>query len=276
MIRVALSHDIDRTEKTYQFFTKPTRALFQGRFKAFILLLKTFFHFENYWTFDDIISIESNFNVKSTFFFLNESIKFSLKKPKSFVLAFGRYNILSPKITNLIKWLDKNGWEIGVHGSYNSFQNVNLLKHEKEVLEKIVGHEVIGVRQHYLNLIDKTWENQNLAGFKYDSSYGSTKLTGFLNNKTTPFNPLKNTFTVFPLVIMDTCFMENENRWNDLDLYLDICEKENAILVVNFHNHVFNENEFPGFRDAYIKIIEICKKRNAVFNTISEYYHNKG
>jgi peptidoglycan/xylan/chitin deacetylase (PgdA/CDA1 family) len=274
MIRIALSHDIDRTRKTYQFFTKPLRVLIKGRYKEFYLLFKTLFKKNNYWTFEDILNIETSYDVKSTFFFLNESIRFNILKPNSFILAKGRYNILDPKIVNLIKRLDKNGWEIGVHGSYNSFQNKTLLQKEKKVLEKILGHQVIGIRQHYLNLNKDTWDIQQSAGFLYDSSYGSTRSIGFINNKYLPFQPLGTEFTVFPQVIMDACFMANKNRWKELDKLLDICEKKNAILVINFHNHVFNENEFPNFRDAYIKLIAKGKERGAHFATLSDHLSN--
>ena len=40
-------------------------------------------------------------------------------------------------------------------------------------------------------------------------------------------------------------------------------------------NHLsFNENEFPGYLRTYCEIIEACKKRNAIFKTLGEYYNN--
>lgn len=274
MLRIALSHDIDRTRKTYQFFTKPLRALSKARFGEFWSLLSTSFKAGNYWTFEDIIKIESDFNVKSTFFFLNESIKFNFFQPKSFKLSQGRYNIKETKIVNLIKWLDENGWEIGVHGSYNSYKKLEFLKDEKETLQNILGHEVIGIRQHYLNLNQDTWKKQHALGFKYDSSLGFTRDIGFKDNKIQPFQPLNNDFTIIPLVIMDTCFMTKKNHWDELDKLFNVCEKENAILVVNFHNHVFNKKEYPGYREAYIKIIEKGIERRGDFRTLSEHYKN--
>ena len=274
MIKIALSHDIDRTKKTYQFFTKPTRALLNRDFKSFRKLLSTTFKKGNYWTFDDIIEIERSFNIRSTFFFLNESIKFNILKPSSFVLSHGRYNINEPKIVNLIKWLDNNGWEVGMHGSYNSYQDLELLKKEKMQLESILDHSVEGVRQHYLNLNKDTWHKHFVTGFKYDSSFGYTREIGFKEDQFLPFKPLDNDFTVFPLVVMDACFMSTPNRWSRLDDLMDICEKKNAILIVNFHNHVFNNLEFPNFRDAYIRIIEKGIQRNADFQTISTHLKN--
>jgi len=274
MLKIALTHDIDRTKKTYQHISKPIRALLKGNIRECIKLLGTVLKRGNYWTFEDIVQIESRYNVKSTFFFLNESIKFNILRPKTFKLSFGRYNIFNPKIINLIKKLDNNGWEIGVHGSYNSYKNIELLKAEKNALESIVGHPIMGVRQHYLNLDYHTWSKQNEAGFSYDSSYGYTRSIGFKDNIFRPFHPLNNYFTVFPLVVMDFCFMETENRWQEFDRLLDICEKHDAILVINFHNDVFNMMEFNGYRDSYIKMIEKGIKRNCDFQTISTHFRN--
>lgn len=272
MIKIALSHDIDRIKRTYQFFTKPVISLLNGRFNDFKSSIGTSFEKGNYWKFDDIIAIESKLNVKSTFFFLNETIKFNILKPRTFVLAKGRYNIESPEIVEIIKWLDANGWEIGLHGSFNSYADLDLLNHEKKVLEGIVGHEVIGIRQHHLNLNANTWRLQNEVGLKYDSSFGSNDVIGFKENIFLPFRPLDTEFTVFPQVIMDSCFMNDPDRWNHLDSLMATCEKENAILVVNFHNNVFNDGDYPGYRDAYIKIIEKGIERGAIFKTLKEYY----
>jgi len=43
-------------------------------------------------------------------------------------------------------------------------------------------------------------------------------------------------------------------------------------LVLNYHQHVFHEPDFPGYTDDYIQIIEKCIKRNAIFRTMGEYY----
>lgn len=273
MLKVALSHDIDRTKKTYQFFTKPLRNLLKGNYTNTINLVKTIPKKNNYWTFDKILRIENQYKVKSTYFFLNETIPLNLFDPKSYYLSLGRYKIENEKIKSLILKLDKEGFEVGVHGSFNSYNSIELLKEEKRILETILDHQVYGIRQHHLNLNKQTWQYQNDAGFIYDSSFGSNFEIGFKENKITPFKPLNNQFLVLPQVIMDTCFMNDPNRWEKLELIIHQCKNNDGVLVVNFHNHVFNDLEYPGYTEAYIRIIEKCKAHNAIFETLSVYYN---
>ena len=234
--------------------------------------IKSYFGDEPYWNFERIIEIESQLDVKSTFFFLNESIKFDLFNLKNWKLSLGRYDIESKKIKNIIRLLDKNGWEIGLHGSYNSYKSSSLLEKEKKVLEKIVGHEVIGIRQHYLNLDNKTWKRQRSVGLKYDASWGPTKGIGFKDNKVSHFHPLNDKFLVFPLQIMDSCFMYIEDKWEEFIKIVEEINKKDGLLVLNWHHRTFNEKEFPEFSKYYIRMIKELKKRNASFHLLSDYY----
>lgn len=272
MLRVALTHDVDRTHKTYQYLTHLVKAALNKDLNNAHYHISSLFRKSTYWNFDEIVKIENEYNVKSTFFFLNESIKFNPFSISKWKLSVGRYNIESPKIVQSIKWLDENGWEIGVHGSYNSYKNKELLLREKKTLENIVGHEIGGVRQHYLNLDDKTWVIQKKCGFKYDSSFGYTDSIGFKDNKITPFRPCQDNFIVFPLTIMDSCFINTANRWEKLGEIIETVQETNALLVINWHLRVFNGKEFPGYMESYIKIIEKCRERHARFYTLEGFW----
>jgi len=270
MLKVCLSHDIDRTQKSYQYITKSVYSLMNFNFQGILNQAISLMHRNQFWTFNKFIEIEKSYNIRSTVFFLNETIKLKILNPKTYQLALGRYNINDKRIVQIIKWLDDNGWEIGVHGSYNSYNNYTLLKMEKDTLENILGHSVIGIRQHYLNLNEHTWTLQQKAGFMYDSSWGYTNGVGFLENMYNPFYPLGNGFKVIPLVLMDNCFMSLPDKWSVYEDLLGFCEENNAVMVVNFHQHVFNQYDFPGYEKAYIEIIERAKRRNAIFLTLSE------
>jgi len=275
MLRVALTHDVDRIRKTYQYLTYSIKSILNYDIKGFIYHIGSIFKNDPYWCFPRIIEIEKAYNVKSTFYFLNETIPFQLFNVENWKLSLGRYKIEEKKVINVIQYLDQNGWEIGLHGSFNSFKDLKLLLFEKRLLESIVGHEILGIRQHYLNLDKSTWKIQKKIGFKYDTSFGYNDNIGYKDDIILPFQPFRDEFTVFPQVIMDSCYMESEDRKTSLLKLLDITEKNNSVLVINWHHRSFNENEFPGYKKAYCEIIEECMNRNGIFRTLNEFYSKK-
>lgn len=274
MLKVALTHDVDRTKKSYQYYTYFAKSFLKGK------LSEAFYHLkrpganepEPYWQFYNIAELENSYGLRSTFYMLDESIRFNPLKLSTFALAKGRYDLFEPKIQEAVRYLDKNGWEIGLHGSYLSYKDKQLLGKEKSRLESIIGHPVIGTRQHYLNMDSNTWKIQEELGFEYDSTWGFTKDIGIKEGHIKPFHPNKSPFVIFPLTAMDICFMSIPNRWDRFFELLDKVEKENGIFVINWHHRVFNEKEYPGFRAAYCRIIEESLKRNARIGPLIDFY----
>lgn len=276
MIHVCLTHDIDRIDKSYQYVTKPLRALKSGNIRLFLKLIWSALTVRRpYWGFDVLMRIEEMYGVKSTCFFLNESIKPQLRKPSSWKLAFGRYNIHDKRIVGIIRQLDAKGWEIGVHGSFRSNSDVELLRQEKKTLEEIVGHEVIGIRQHYLNFAEHTFEIHDKCGFKYDSTWGLTKGVGFKEGRVKPFFPIEGSdYCEIPMIIMDSPFAETPDRWEQFEQIANEIDRNNAYLVINYHNNYFSDSDYQGYDKDYVRMIEIMKGRGAKFMTMGEAYKN--
>ncbi|MBL4655120.1 MAG: hypothetical protein JKY33_04790 [Bacteroidia bacterium] len=273
MIRVAVTHDVDRVRKTFHYLTKSIKAIKRVSFNDLAYQIKSLFFKEDpFWNFEDILAIEEKFKIKSTFYFLNETIPFNLLSIKNWYLSLGRYNTDEPKIQNMIKFLHQEQYEIGVHGSYNSYNDLNLLVSEKKKLEKIIDENIIGIRQHHLNFDKNTWKIQQEAGFKYDSTWGLNSEFGFKDNKYEPFKPLENDFTVFPMVIMDSPFCNSTNKWEALDQLIKTAETRNSIIVLNWHPDNFNDREFPYYRTDFINIIEKLCDRGAEFDTLKNYF----
>lgn len=273
MLKVALTHDVDRIRKTYQYITHNIRNLGKFRFSAIGNSLRPLFSdYEPYWGFDKILGIEAKMGVKSTFFFLNESIPFRITDFKSWKLSLGRYNIKDPKVISIIKYLSANGWEIGLHGSYRSFKDRELLLEEKNVLEEILGSEVLGIRQHYLNLNQDTWKVQKSVGFRYDSSWGYSDRLGYRDDKFRPFHPFNDEFTVFPMAIMDVSCTPVDRILDNLDEIIRLSEEHDAVMVINWHTNYFDEQEFPGFSNTYETIIRRCQKYGAEIKPLIDWY----
>jgi len=273
-LTVCLSHDVDRTRKTFQYITQDLKKM---RLRKFGNMLNGS---RPYWQFDRILEIEESYGVRSTFFFLHETMPFEFFNPSNWKLSLGRYSLYEPDIKSVIRELDTGGWEIGLHGSYNSFRDIELLKQEKAVLEDVLGKEVIGIRQHYLNLdIPHTWQLQSEAGFSYDASFGVKNDIGYRDNRCQPFIDQDSGIYVIPLALME-CYLfakaqnKLEKAWDIVKNFMDAAERSNAVFTILWHQRKFNEEEFPGYAEIYKRIIEEAKSRQARFLTCEELYRN--
>jgi len=265
---VCLTHDVDRIKKTFQYVTHTIRNLKKGKISLALSQLSSLMRRENpYWNFDKIIEMERREGVKSTFFFLNEQKKFFCL-PGEWKLYWGRYDIKDRRIVEVIKKLDAEGWEVGVHGSYNSYQNLEMMRGEKETLEEILGKRVRGISQHYCNLeIPSTWEYHEKLGFLYDASLGFVTDIGFRWGTCHPFHPFNPengrilSLWELPITIMDNACAYKS--WQDIMEIINTVERYNGLLLLRWHQAVFNEREFPGRSEIYKRIIKECVKRGA-------------
>lgn len=273
MLKVALSHDVDRVKKTHQYLSRSIRFLKQVNMKGIWREISTYKkRNELYWNFPDILETEAALGVRSTFFFLQESYPFYLLKTSEWKLALGRYDLRSERVSKMIKELDQGGWEIGLHGSYRSYNDQELLQKEKDTLEQVLGHRITGVRQHYLNLSDHTWHYQQAAGFNYDSSLGFTNRIGYKDDRVKPFAPLGSDFYVFPLAIMDSCYNEDINRDSNLEKVISLTIENDGILVINWHSNSWHPVEYPGYKKLYINLVKRLQDLGAVFDTLEGFY----
>ncbi len=271
---LCLTHDVDRVDKSWWhciFYFLKTRRVYQLR------SLFTKKRERPFWGFDRIMELEEKHGVRSTFFFLNETKKVEPLKPSTFGLAHGYYKIHDPRIVDIIKTLDSGGWEVGVHGSYDSYNNRELLAKEKVTLEGILGKPVRGIRQHFLNLdAPRTWEYQRDVGFEYDATFGFRDRADFRDGKDAPYYPLGDGFVEIPLAIMDGPLFKSsgglEDAWKTCERLIGQAEKNGSLLTVLWHNNRFNEDEHPGQSVIYERIIEECQRRGAWVATGGDVY----
>lgn len=249
---LCLSHDVDRVTKQWYHYA------YYGMKHPLIQIKSLVGKFrgkEPYWNFEKIMDLESSFGAVSTFFFMNES-RWELSAN-----FMGRYKINSKRVVRIIKELDKKGFEIGLHGSFDSYNKLGLLTREKEELEIIIGHEVVSTRQHHLNFEKgKTWKYQSSIGIKYDSTIGySDKVGNELYQRT------KENIIEIPITLMDTVNI-NES------VYEDCCKVADSggIVMLNFHQCHFNELEYSINVDFYKRMLEKAKEDGAWITCVKE------
>src|SRR5690606_7594922 len=127
-------------------------------------------------TFDWIMDISDEYSLTSTFFFVCGRTDAS-RDPL--------YDLEHPIILSLIKRIHERGHEIGLHPSYCSFNNPEVIAREALRLIEACGnlgvHQAAwGARTHYLR-----WETPTTlhglarAGIKYDHTLGYADIPGF-------------------------------------------------------------------------------------------------
>lgn len=289
---LCLTHDVDRVYKTYQSLYD---AVTQRRPSDLKTLVSDV---EPYWQFEEIMAIEEEFGVRSSFYFLDEKRLFRDKPgaaaldPRNWTRYTGHYRIEAPALVEIIRKLERGGWEIGLHGSYDSYGEPERLTTEKERLEGILGHSITGGRQHYLNLdIPETWRYHREMGLKYDASLGSSSEWGFRmgpqgvadaesNRYRSPYygviRPFDDEFLVFPLTVMDAALMESapsvDAAWASLRDLLREAAENRAVMTIVWHPRLFNRQEFPGYRTVYERLLEEAESLGAWIGPVEDAY----
>ncbi|MGQ3410663.1 polysaccharide deacetylase family protein [Natrinema sp. LN54] len=272
---LCLTHDVDRPYKTYQAPYYAVTERDPSQLRSLVTAERP------YWQFDAIRSLEAELGVRSSFYFLNEK-PLREKPPREWVrpgawqLYAGRYDITDDEIVDAIRTLDRGGWEIGLHGSYDSYDDRDRLAAEKATLESILGHEIVGGRQHYLNVDrPRTWRYHREIGLRYDASLGSSDDYGF-DGRYDVVRPFDDEFVVFPLTIMETALVENtpsiDRAWSECRRLLTEAAENDAVATVLWHPRYMNEAEFPGYRRLYRRLIEEALAMGAWVGPCGEYY----
>jgi peptidoglycan/xylan/chitin deacetylase (PgdA/CDA1 family) len=262
---VCLTHDID---VVYPYTSKlsimynTAKSLMQHQIKN---VFKTLFSNINkkwnpLWNFKDIIALEEKYSAKSSFYFM------ALDKTD---MNFN-YNLGDMK--SELKHITDNGWEVGLHGGHNAYNNLDEIKKEKERLEEVLGKKVIGYRNHNLRFkVPDTWELLSKAGFKYDATFGYAGCAGFRNGMCHPFKPfnlvtnkeidiLEIPLTIMDVTLFDYMKLDIEGAWEITKLLIDTVENHNGVITILWHNNTYMVDDKLKF---YEKILKYCYEKKA-------------
>jgi len=274
---VCLTHDIDilYLPKFTTIFDS-YKSLIKGQVKNSYTLLRYLINkkYSSCWNIKEIIKLEERYNTNSSFYFLvldKNEIDFN-------------FNIedLEPDL----KYIIDKGCEVGLHGGFSEYNNLEKIKEKKMRLEKVIDKKVIGFRNHYLKFkVPDTWEVLCKAGFKYDTTFGYVDCAGFRNGMCHPFKPFNiqtdREIDIFeiPLIIMDSTLfdymqLDMAGAWKIIKLLIDTVEKYNGVITILWHNtNMVNEKYI-----LYEKILSYCADRNAwctTCNSIVDWWQHQ-
>jgi peptidoglycan/xylan/chitin deacetylase (PgdA/CDA1 family) len=211
-------------------------------------------------TFDKILRLKNEYNVKTIFFFLiGDYSTFDTNVSASKI----KYKLLIKEMVDYAR--------VGLHPSYFTMQNAALLKTEKERLEHITNMPVTRSRQHYLRFsLPETYQNLIDLEVEEDYSMGYASNVGFRAGTCTPFyfydldfeiqTPLK----IFSFALMDTTLNDymkltpKQSLGRIRDLKNEV-KAVNGTFITLFHNENLSDYlRWKGWKRLYESMLKIA------------------
>ena len=195
--------------------------------------------------------------VKSRFYFMSGG----------FTEYDNRYKIDSIEVLELIDKIKQRGHIIGIHPSYNAYNNFEQFQKEKVLLEQTVREKIVEGREHYLRFeVPTTWQIWEDSGMRVDSTCGYADKEGFrcgTGDEFSVFNILtreKLKLKERPLIFMDDNRMSGERIYNNKLLIQNIKRLQKQSMkfqmkfTVLFHQSIFALKDI-NYKDIYEKVI---------------------
>jgi peptidoglycan/xylan/chitin deacetylase (PgdA/CDA1 family) len=273
---VCLTHDIDQVdggwlEAGFHTLKRITRPLQSARGIAH-LIADRMRGLDPYWNLEEIMALEERHCARSSFYFL----------PRTGHPQDARYDIRQERFRSLFKRMRDGGWEIGLHGSYESAYGEGLLADQRRALEDASGGSVTGVRQHFLRLpAEGGWRRQQEAGFQYDSTLGFAGGAGFRAGLARPFRPfdagLRRQLVLWevPLVAMDQTFRSYAQVpvagvWEEVRPLLEQIRTHGGAGAILWHNTFFSGYKFAGYEKVYEQILSWVRESGGACTTAAQ------
>lgn len=269
-----VSHDVDQVSRYqtrknfYQYLRAIGGDLSRGYIKNLIYSPLSYFNnkdeissYDPYNTFDWLMDISEENNIKSTFNFIcGKSSKNNAD-----------YHIEDNRIKNIIRKIHDRGHMIGLHLSYDCYENPDLIKKELNQLYNVlqslnIKQETIDSRMHYLRWkTPDTLVYLNGAGINKDTTLGYADHAGFrcgtchsyagydlINQKTLDIK-------IESLIVMDCTLFDymKLNYEQAYDVAIDIkrkCQKMNGQFNILWHNSYFQDSRQKTFYQDLVEI----------------------
>lgn len=248
--KVIPTHDVDRP---YVWYSKVgvlvhfAKAFLKREFRNIQIHLPYFFRNKDpFDTHERLMNLAEKKGIRAHFFFMaGGNSKYD-----------NLYQINHPKVLNLIQKIKQRGHHIGIHPSFNSYDNIDFFKKEKARLEDIVKQPIQTGRQHYLRFkLPDTWRLWNDCDMTWESTMTYADRVGFRCGVCYPFpvfdivNREQLALYEKPTIVMETSFIIYEKlapkaAAEKLDALKKEVKKYNGEFVFLWHNSSFNLVEY--------------------------------
>ncbi len=190
-----------------------------------------------------------------------------------------------PRVGTMFRALAGAGFEVGLHGSYESWRDPEALAGQREALAAATGQTVVSTRQHFLRLdVGATWAAQRSAGFTTDATLGYNEAVGFRAGIAAPFKPWiagagagagGADLLEVPLTLMDGALFRGMGLDRDAAIartlaHLEAVEAAEGMAGLLWHPNAAAEPHFPGWWDCFVAALDHLATRGAWVTSVGE------
>jgi hypothetical protein len=273
-----LTHDLDAVRKTPEIRLKQgafrlynaARALARGEAarssEHFADASRSLFGRDDFWMLPRLIEIEEQAGVRSTLHVYGGPGGLRRGTPLR-MLMDPAYSAAEPRLAAMLRRLREGGWTIGLHPSYGAWRDPDVLRREKEAVERASGAEVTRCRQHWLRFAwAGTWQAQSAAGLTLDSTLGFNDRPGFRVGAALSFAPWGSAHDIraLPMALMDSHVydyapLRNRERRAVLQRYVDEVAFVRGEASFNWHVHTLSPSY--GWEGGYLELLDLLAAR---------------
>lgn len=216
-----------------------------------------------YDTFDHLLKLHSEYELDAKYFFL-----------------FAEYGVNDKNINTNNTYFQRliksasDYFEIGIHPSFASNEDVDVLKREIASLSDVLKADIVISRQHFLILsLPDTYRNLIDLDIRHDYSMGYASAMGFRAGTCTPFLfydldlEQETKLRIHPFQVMDATlkyYMKTspEDVMDELRPLLDAVKSVDGTLVTLWHNEsISGTGAWAGWEQVYQEMIKEAVSR---------------
>ena len=159
-------------------------------------------------------------------------------------------------------------YDIGVHPSWQSGDDENLLQQELKELKNIAAKSITSSRQHFIRFsLPQGYQRLTDAGITDDYSMGYGSINGFRASVAVPFYWFNlHTGQLTTLRVHPFCYMETNSFYEqhftavqaleEMNYYYTLCKKVNGTFCCIWHNQFLGTDKmFAGWKEIYDQFI---------------------
>lgn len=276
---VLMTHDVDAVAKTWSIRLKQgaflgfnaVRMLAKGQLLPAKQRISQCFRFlfgrDDWWMIGAVQELEQRAGMRSQFNFYADDRTWDLAR----WLFDPGYDVVEPRLAQLLTDLAHGGWRIGLHQSHDAWQAPEVMRSQRERLQSLLPLAVVSCRQHWLRFgWEKTWGAQSEAGFQQDTTLMFNDRPGFRAAAALSWRPWDSVngkshqLYTLPTILMDSHFydyqpMDAAERRAAFHYWLDelfMVGGEGALL---WHPHTISADY--GWGDGFRELIKILTEK---------------